>query len=218
MSEDSPSLRTFILGDPPNAALAQCVASVTAALGTSLFDVRHFDWSSLAGEISEKLEQMFDIRLTDILAAAWKDYQALLDCADPSKHTAEETISLPVVDHRIETTLKPCLEIVVGERPPIRLTFEIACELELKGLVAKVQDATIRALRLASCRAKGSVKCEGVLLIKRETRELDLPGRIVLGQGILIRRPSARSADRSADHRRPSEADHNNELLEAFAL
>ena len=218
MSEDSLSLRTFILGDPPNAALAQCVASVTAALGTSLFDVRHFDWSSLAGEISEKLEQMFDIRLTDILAAAWKDYQALLDCADPSKHTAEETISLPVVDHRIETTLKPCLEIVVGERQPIRLTFEIACELELKGLIAIVQNASIRALRLASCRAKGSVKCEGVLLIKRETRELDLPGRIVLGQGIPIRRLAARSVERSADDRRPSEADHNKELLEAFAL
>ena len=218
MSEDSLSLRTFILGDPPNAALSQCVASVTAALGTSLFDVRHFDWSSLAGEISEKLEQMFNIRLIDILAAAWKDYQSLLDCADPSKHTAEETISLPMVDHRIETTLKPCLEIVVGERPPIRLTFEIACELKLKGLVAKVQDASIRALRLASCRAKGTVKCEGVLLIKRETKELDLPGRIVLGQGIPIRRPAARSVERSADHRRPSEADHDNELLAAFAL
>ena len=53
MSEDSLSLRTFILGDPPNAALSQCVASVTAALGTGLFDVHHFDWSSLAGEISE---------------------------------------------------------------------------------------------------------------------------------------------------------------------
>jgi hypothetical protein len=218
MSEDSLGLRTFILGDPPNAALSQCVASVTAALGTSLFDARHFDWSSLAGEISEKLEQMFDIRLTDILAAAWKDYQALLDCADPSKHTAEETISLPMVDHRIETTLKPCLEIVVGERRPIRLTFEIACELELKGLVAKVQDASIRALRIGSCRAKGSVKCEGVQLIKRETRELDLPGRIVLGHGIPIKRPAARSVEKSADHRGPSEAVHDNQLLEAIAL
>jgi hypothetical protein len=95
MSEDSPSLKAFILGDPPNAALSQCVASVTAALGTSLFDVRHFDWSSLAGDISEKLEQMFDVRVTDILAAAWKDYQALIDCADPAKHSADETISLP---------------------------------------------------------------------------------------------------------------------------
>ena len=218
MSEDSLSLRTFILGDPPNAALSQCVASVTAALGTSLFDSRHFDWSSLAGEISEKLEQMFDIRLTDILAAAWKDYQALLDCADPSKHTAKETISLPMVDHRIETILKPCLEIVVGERRPIRLTFEIACELELKGLVAKVQDASIRVLRIGSCRAKGSVKCEGVLLIKRETRELDLPGRIVLSHGIPIKRPAARSVEKIADHRGPSEAVHDNQLLEAIAL
>jgi hypothetical protein len=218
VSEDSLSLKTFILGDPPNAALSQCVACVTAALGTSLFDARHFDWSSLAGEISEKLEQMFDIRLTDILAAAWKDYSALLDCADPSKHTAEETISLPMVDHRIETTLRPCLEIVVGERQPIRLTFDIACELELKGLVVKVQDAVIRALRIGSCRAKGSVKCEGILLIKRETRELDLPGRIVLGTGIPIKRPTARSVEKSVDHRRPGEAGHDNELLEAFAL
>ena len=218
MSEDSLSLRTFILGDPPNAALSQCVASVTAALGTSLFDARHFDWSSLAGEISEKLEQMFDIRLTDILATAWKDYQALLDCADPSKHRPDDTISLPMVDHRIETTLKPCLEIVIGERQPIRLTFEIACELELKGLVAKVQDASIRALSIGSCRAKGSVKCEGVLLIKRETRELDLPGRIVLGHWIPIKRPAAHSVENSADHRDTSEAVHDNQLLEAIAL
>ena len=36
MSEDSASLKAFILGDPPSAALSQCVASVTAALGTSL--------------------------------------------------------------------------------------------------------------------------------------------------------------------------------------
>lgn len=218
MSEDSPSLRTFILGDPPNAALSQCVASVTAALGTGLFDVRRFDWSSLAGDISEKLEQMFDIRLTDILAAAWKDYQALLDCADPAKHPADETISLPMVDHRIETTLRPCLEIVVGERQPIRLTFEIACEIELKGLVAKVQDASIRALRIGSCRAKGSVKCEGVMLIKRETRELDLPGRIVLGCGIPIKRPAARRIEESTDSWRPSAADHDSELLEAIPL
>ena len=123
-----------------------------------------------------------------------------------------------MVDHRIETTLKPCLEVVVGERQPIRLTFEIACELEIKGIVAKIQDASIRALRIGSCRAKGTVKCEGILLIKRETRELDLPGRIVLGHGIPIKRPAARSIEKSADQRGPGKADHDNELLETIAL
>jgi hypothetical protein len=98
------------------------------------------------------------------------------------------------------------------------LQCEIAGELELKGLIATVQDASIRALRIDSCRAKGTVKCKGVLLIKRKTRELDLPGRIVLGPGIPIKRPAARSSEKSADHRRPSEAVHDNELLEAIAL
>jgi hypothetical protein len=55
-------------------------------------------------------------------------------------------------------------------------------------------------------------------LIKRETRELDMPGRIALGTGIPIKRPAARSVEKSADHRRPGEAGHDNELLEAFAL
>src|ERR1700757_4269035 len=102
MTEDNLSLKPFFLGDPPNPALSQCVAGVTAALGTSFADLRTFDWQSLADDIREKLEQMFDIRLTDILETAWKNYQALLDCADPTKHSADETISLPMVDHRIE--------------------------------------------------------------------------------------------------------------------
>ena len=59
----------------------------------------------------------------------------------------------------------------------------ITCDLELKGLVVKVQDASIRALRIGACRAKGSVKCEGMLLIRRETKDLDLPGRITLSPG-----------------------------------
>jgi hypothetical protein len=218
MSADSPSLRTFILGDPPNAALSQCVASVTAALGTSLFDVRHFDWSSLAADVSEKLEQMFDIRVTDILAAAWKDYQALIDCADPAKHSADETISLPMADHHVETSLKPCLEITVGERPPVRITFEIACELELKGLVVKVQNACIRELRIGACRAKGSVKCEGVQLIRRETKDLDLPGRLGLSPGIPIKRPLTAAVDQHADRWHPDDSYDDRELMSAMPI
>ncbi len=218
MTQDALSLKTFVLGDPPDIALSQCVAAVTAALGASFADVRRIDWSSLAGDIAEKLEEMFDISLTDIFASAWKDYEALIDCADPSKHSADETISLPMVDHRIETTLRPCLDVTLGMRPPIRLTFEIACELELKGLVLKIRDATIRALRIGSCRAKGSVGCHGVVLIRRETKELDLPGQITLPNGIAIRRPAAVAARECRDRTSPGEAPADRELLAALPI
>jgi len=178
----------------------------------------HFDWSSLAADVSEKLEQMFDIRVTDILAAAWKDYQALIDCADPAKHSADETISLPMADHHVETSLKPCLEITVGERPPVRITFEIACELELKGLVVKVQNACIRELRIGACRAKGSVKCEGMQLIRRETKDLDLPGRLGLSPGIPIKRPLTAAVDQHADRWHPDDSYDDRELMSAMPI
>jgi hypothetical protein len=197
MAEESISLKPFLLGDPPNKALSECVGAVTAALNTGLFDLGALDLRDLATEIAQKLEEMFDIRLTDVLASAWKDYQALTECADPAKHPADETISLPLVDHSIETNLRPCLDVAIGLQPPIRIEFEITCGLQLKGLVLKIQDATIRAIRVGSCRAKGSVKCEGITLIQRETKELDLPGRIVLPRGIPIEPPRATTDRRS---------------------
>ena len=41
---------------------------------------------------------------------------------------------------------------------------------------------------------------------------------IMLATAIPIERPVARSAEKGADRRRQSEADHDNELLEAIAL
>jgi hypothetical protein len=70
--------------------------------------------------------------------------------------------------------------------------------LKLKGVALNIQDATIRAIRIRACRAKASVKCEKITLIERETKELDLPGRIVLPHGIPIAPPRGATARTSS--------------------
>jgi hypothetical protein len=199
MAEESISLKAFLLGDPPQAALLKCVAAATATVKTGLIDLPRLDWGDFATEIAQKLEEMFDVKLTDVLIAAWRDYEKVTECADPTKHPADETISLPLVEHAIETSLRPCLEVAIGAHPPIRIQFTITCGLELKGVILKIQDAALRAIRVGSCRAKASVKCEGATLIQRETKELELPGRIILAHGIPIDPPRA-------DFRRNGEA------------
>jgi len=104
------------------------------------------------------------------------------------------------------------------KRPPVRITFEITCDLELKGLVVKVQDASIRALRIGACRAKGSVKCEGMLLIRRQTKDLDLPGRIALSPGIPIKRPSAAAVGKNTDRWHPDDPHDDRELMSAMPI
>ncbi len=201
MTDEEISLKPFLLGDPPHEALAACTAAAIASLKTGLVDPGRIDWRSLAGDIAQKIEAMVDIRLIDVFAAAWRDYAALAECADPAKHPPDETISLPMVEHGIETILRPCLDVVIEPQPPIRVAFEIACELDLEGIVLKIQDARIRALSIGSCRGKASVKCEGIVLIKRETRALDIPRKIVLPEGLAIQ---ARFApDLRKDDKRP---------------
>jgi hypothetical protein len=199
MAEEDISLRPLLLGDPPHEALAACVSAATAALKAGLVDPRRIDWSTLAADIAQKIETMFDIRLIDVLTAAWTDYAALADCADPARHPADQTIWLPMVEHSIETILRPCLDVVIEPRPAIRISFEIACELDIKGLVLKIRDARIRVLRIGSCRAKATVKCEGIVLIERETRALEIPGEIFLRPAVPIKPRFALDVRRNDD-------------------
>ena len=188
MSDHDISLRAVLLGETPSAAITAYVAAASAALKTGVIDMPRLDWAQIASGLAGKVEAMFDIGLSDVLAGAWRDYRELRDCADPAKHAADEAISLPMVDHVIETTFEPYLEVAIGARPPLRVTFAISLALELHGVVLRIENAVIRSFRLASCRGGGTVSCEGVAVIERKTRELELPGEIELPGGIPIAR------------------------------
>jgi hypothetical protein len=194
MSDHGISLKAVLLGETPSAAITACVGAATAALRTGLAGIPKLDWASVAAGLAGKVEAMLDIGLSDVLAGAWRDYVELRDCADPAKHAADEAISLPMADHSIEATFAPYLEVAIGARPPLRVAFEIKLGLELQGVILRIEDATIRSLRLASCRGGGTVSCEGVPVFERKTRELEFPGEIMLAGGIPIDRLLGSSA------------------------
>jgi len=84
--------------------------------------------------------------------------------------------------------LRPCLDVTVGARPPIRIAFEITF-----GLGAQWHHPQYSRRRHSGnphrlLPRQGKRKCEKVTLIERATKELDLPSRIVLPRGIPIAR------------------------------
>jgi len=186
MADDHISALPLLLGDTPSAAISSCAAMVTAAVRACGVDTARVDWAGFTVDISEKIEEMFHIDLIPTIVGAWNDLRELKECADRSKHPADETISLPLVDHTIETSFKPYLDIAIGELPAMRVGFEIAFDIELHGVTVKIQDAVIRTIRLGSCQAAAMVKCEGDTVFQRRTRMLDAPGELVLRKGIPI--------------------------------
>ena len=193
MGDKEMGAQSLLLGDPPSAALASCAAVVTAALQLQVARVgaSRIDWSGLAADIGAKIEEMFDIKLIGVMIGAWKDLHELKECADPRKHPPDETISLPLVDYHLDATFKPYIDVAIGTLPPIRVEFEIAIGVELRGVTVKIQAGAVRALRLGSCRASATVKCDGTIVFERCARELEVPGEIVLPRAVPIESPNS---------------------------
>jgi hypothetical protein len=57
-----------------------------------------------------------------------------------------------------------------------------------------------------------------MLLIRRETKDLDLPGRITLSPGIPIKRPSAAAVGKNADRWHPDDPHDDRELMSAMPI
>jgi hypothetical protein len=181
----------LLLGDAPAAAISACAAAVTSAVQVGLVGAPNVDWRSVATAIGEKIKAMFDINLIELITGAWEDLRELRECADSRKHPADESISLPLIDHHIDATVRPYLDVAIGGLPAIRVGFEIAFDIELQGVTVEIQDAVIRGLRLGSCQAEATVKCQGAVLFERSMRKLEVPGEIVLTHGIPIRAPDS---------------------------
>jgi hypothetical protein len=57
-----------------------------------------------------------------------------------------------------------------------------------------------------------------MLLIRRETKDLDLPGSITLSPGIPIKRPSAAAVGKNADRWHPDDPHDDRELMSAMPI
>jgi len=191
MADSGITALPLLFGDTPSTAISACAAAVTAAVRVGLTGAPNVDWSGFTVAIGEKIKEMFDIDLIPVITGAWEDLRELQECADPRTHPPDESISLPLIDHHIDSTLKPYLDVAIGGLPAIRVSFEIAFDIELQGITVEIQDAVIRALRLGSCQAEATVKCDGAVLFKRSTRKLEVPGEIILPRGIPIRPPDS---------------------------
>jgi hypothetical protein len=192
MTREGISALSLLLGEVPSDAVSACTTAVTSVAQTAFGVASRIDWTGLAADLDDKIKEMFEIDLAQVVAGAWNDFREIQECADRTKHSVDETIFVPLVDHHVDAKFKPYLDIAIGTLPALRVRFEIVIDIELRGVVAKIQDATIWAFRVGSCQASATVKCEGTVVFEQPIMHLALPGEITLHRGIQI---AARSAD-----------------------
>lgn len=149
-------------------------------------EVSGIGWPTAFSEIVNKIGDVLDIRLTDILIAAWQKYREIRKYSDSTAYPPGETFLVPLAEHTVKSAHHPSIDILVDDHPVATVDLEIEIALTLKGALLKISDSRIKGITTGSCTGKGFIKCEGFLIMEKETEPFRLPGTIELGEGIPI--------------------------------
>ena len=139
-------------------------------------------WGAVLAQIGEKVHEALNLPLTDVLAGAWKGYGRFLKYCDRKQYPPDKVSVVALADHTITSSHKPHVDVLVNNREFGRIDFDVELVITLKGANLSIRDGKFIALRLASGKAKGTLSCEGVVLIDRSSREFQLPGELRFGE------------------------------------
>jgi hypothetical protein len=143
-------------------------------------------WTGLRNKVLAKAEGLLDIRLLDVMRWAWKKGRELEAYRDTERYPPDKTFTVPLVEHKITSTHKPRVEIRINKKTVGSVHFAVNIEIAIKGMTLEIRNARIKKIHSGDCKATGRFLCEGLLLAERESKPLDLPGTIDLGEGLEI--------------------------------
>lgn len=124
------------------------------------------------------LDGLFDIKLGDVLQSSWQTLGAVRDAIETTRGDAEARIFVPLLDHKITSSHKPHIDLVIGGQSLAGLAFEIALILELKGVQLEVAQGRLHGLHAGAASGQGVLSFAGRPLIQRTTPALTLPGKV----------------------------------------
>ncbi len=143
---------------------------------------KNISLSLFVDELAEELLGLLNIELKSIMVNSWNKYRLFHKYMDKSKNSPDEKILLPLAEHTIKSKYKPKIKVVFNaeETATYTVAFEIDIQLKLKGFILVIKNQKIRKIQTGNCKASGTVKCEGAVLMKKDLVKISLPDTIIL--------------------------------------
>jgi len=187
MSEDAITLRDFFgpSGDEWASGAQrtgiEALSQVVSLKENIAREYKQLRWDCLSNLIVEKIGDLLDMDLKDILVGAWQKCEEIGDCLNKSDGpAADETMAVALAEHTIASHHDPKLDILLNGKRIGEVVFHIQLSLDLQGFVLKIQGGKIREIQAGTCRGSGVFKCEDLVILEKKTGVIQLPGRIGL--------------------------------------
>ena len=131
-----------------------------------------------ANELHRPIGELLNISLLDIIVRAWNANNLFEKYLDPEKYDPNESVLISLVDHSITSNHSPYIEVGLNGKKLGQIDFQINLALSLEGVILEIIGGQLREIRLGTMRGSGTLKCEDLVLLKRNTGSVEFPGKI----------------------------------------
>jgi hypothetical protein len=158
-------------------------------------EVKGIKWIASMPDLAPKVCELLDIKVPDILVAAWKKVHELQKVLEESKKTPEKIVYLELAEHTIDYQTKPSIDVKIKGATVKKLGLPIQLGFKLRGFVLKIQNGGIREMQTGNCEAKGTIKYGTLTVAEKKLELIKLPFSITIPDNIASLIPVASTAE-----------------------
>ena len=130
---------------------------------------------SINSGLKDALLKSLNIALDDILVRAWSGWDELSQYANPKLTPKADINVVTVSDHTISATHKPSVDVFVHGVRVDSFDFEVAADLNVKGINLKVQGGEITRIELGTLTLGGRIELKDHEILNKNVAEVKMP-------------------------------------------
>lgn len=138
-------------------------------------EVKTIKWPAAMPDVAQKIFELFDVKLPDLLIIPWRKADDLRKILAESKKTPEVTKYLELVDHTIRSEHRPYIAMRIRNMPVKKIEFVIKLTFKLKGFVLKIKAGEIEEMLTGQCEVEGKVDYSGLTIAEKKLSPIALP-------------------------------------------
>lgn len=138
-------------------------------------EARGIKWTAAMPDLAPKICELLDIKIPDVLVAAWKKARELQTVLEKSKTKPAEVIYLELAEHTISSEHKPFIDTRLRNISVKKIELVVQLGFKLKGFVLKIQNGGIREMQTGHCEAKGTIKYSNLTIAEKKMEPIRLP-------------------------------------------
>ena len=132
-------------------------------------------WPAAMPDLLAEVAELFEIPISDIFIASWKNADALKSEIEASRKALEETSFLSLSEHTITSEFHPTIDVRIPGKEIKSLQFTTRLSLTLEGFTLRVSNGRITHINAGRYGGKGSIHYGDLCLAVKEFKQQALP-------------------------------------------